>query len=778
MSTGHGNRRSKGLAAMASLAVLFVVVAGIFFYNAQAITDQRDAALVSNAAGRLRADVERYVSDMNLVANGQPADPDASLERIDQTAKALVAGGEVPAVQGGGEIELPRPPQSDLLRRKLHQQRKLTDELADRGRDLQATEPGTPERDQAVQDLRVVGAQLSSVTSDVVGQITRENRDSLERSNRIERMLGLGAGVAAVTVGFLFMRAGRNREEARYRALAHNSADLVIVADADGAIRYASQSAATILGRDADDLRGRRYLDLVHPDDRDLVQAALGELEALPGAPVRVQYRLHHELGHWLVVETSWANLLDDSAVRGMVANTRDVSDRHALEEELRRKAFRDDLTALPNRALFGDRVEQAVQRAHKGGGVVTVLFVDLDDFKTVNDSLGHTTGDHLLQAVAERITACIRVTDTAARLGGDEFGILLTDGSTVDTAESLAQRLLTSLRDPFDVDGRPLVVTASIGIACQLGTQVTSEAILRDADVAMYAAKSQGKGRAAVFADQMHREVVERQRLGSDLQLALANGELEVFYQPLVDLTTGVVAGVEALLRWHHPTRGSIPPTVFIPVAEEIGMIVEIGAWVLDQACHQIVDWSTRHEAVRDLAVTVNLSPVQLVTERLFDDVAGAIERSGIAPSSLILEITEGALSGDNDKVVAGLVRLRSIGVRLAIDDFGTGYSSLSQLRMLPVDMLKIDKSFIDGTADGGRGTALLHSIIDLGRVLNLEVVAEGIEHPEQAEVLHESGSHLGQGFYYAVPASPADLEQLMARGLIDPIRHGITVA
>ena len=759
--------RAHSASAVAVLA-LFAAVGGIVWFNARTDRQQERAALVSNVAGRLRADVERYVADSALVANGEQADPDARLEVIRTTARALADGGEVASLQGGGETELPAARPSSRLRRKLDQQRILIDELAKAGVEVQRAQPGTAAYEAALLDLRVRGAQLSSVTGDVVAQISQDNQDALLRADRTQLLLALMASCAAVAVGMVFIREGRSREEARYRVLANNSSDLVTVSDEAGRVRYVSPSVVSILGRTVESVTASPFLDLVHPDDRDLVGAALGELQARPDVPVRVEHRMAHADGHWCVVESSWSNLGHERAVRGMVANTRDVSDRHVLEEELRRKAFLDDLTSLPNRALFGDRVDQAVQRANRVGGVVTVLFVDLDDFKTVNDSLGHSRGDRLLVAVGERIASCIRSTDTAARLGGDEFGILLSDGSTVDTAEALAARIIGALRDPFVDDERPLVITASVGIACQPAPGLVAEDLLRDADVAMYAAKSLGKGRYEVFADRMHREVVERQHLGSDLQQALARGELEVHYQPLVALDSQSVVGVEALLRWHHPTRGLVPPVTFIPIAEEIGLIAEIGAWVLEQACSQVVAWTARHAAVADLWVTVNLSPRQLADPRLQDDVARALDTSGIVPRSLVLEITEGALIGDTETIVAALHRLRGLGVRLAVDDFGTGYSSLSQLRMLPVDMLKIDKSFVDDTVDGGRGTALLHSIVDLGRVLDLEVVAEGIEDGDQAEVLRTSGSHLGQGFFFARPAAPADLEDLMAAGRV----------
>ncbi|MCU1351345.1 MAG: diguanylate cyclase/phosphodiesterase with sensor(s) [Acidimicrobiales bacterium] len=774
MTVRRGIRRPS--AAIASMVVLFALVAGMFVLNARAVSGQRDAALTANIAGRQRGDVERYVKDVILVSVGQHADPEARLQVVRATAAALVHGGTLTALQGGGEMHVAGNRGSTALRRKLTQEARLTERLAGSGNDLLAQPPGSPASRSALQRLRVSGAILSSVTSDVVGEITKENRDQLHRLRQLELALGAGSAVAAVAMALAFRRDGRSREATRSLALANHSSDLVVVLGGNGAMRYVSPSAAAVLGYEPTDVLGRDLMDLVHPDDQDLLRAVLDDVAAPGGSGARVEWRFLHRRGHWCVIDGVWSDLRHDRAVGGLVANCRDITDRKQLEHELRRQAFLDDLTGLPNRALFGDRVAQAVQRAKRTASTVTVLYVDLDGFKTVNDSLGHGAGDRLLALVGERLASCVRATDTAARLGGDEFGVLLEDGSVVDLAETMADRILTALRDPFEVDGSLLAITASVGIACQSAATVTAEELQRDADVAMYVAKANGKARYEVFVPKMHGAAVERQQLGTDVQLALANGELEVHYQPLVRLATGNIDGVEALLRWHHPERGDVPPLTFVPVAEEVGAIVAIGRWVLEEACAQLRRWDEEIPSARGLAVTVNLSPHQLNRAGLADDVRRAIALSGIAPKRLVLEITEGALIGDIDAVIGRLGALSALGVRLAIDDFGTGYSSLSQLRRLPIDMLKIDKSFIDDAGRTGKGRALLQSIIDLGGLLDLEVVAEGIEDRAQAVALRESGSDLGQGFFYARPAAPGTIGDLLRRGLIDVGATGAT--
>jgi diguanylate cyclase (GGDEF)-like protein len=417
-------------------------------------------------------------------------------------------------------------------------------------------------------------------------------------------------------------------------------------------------------------------------------------------------------------------------------------------------QGLRDPLTGLANRTLLGERLGALLRRRT---AAVNVLFIDLDDFKDVNDSLGHGTGDHMLRTVAERLQGCVRGTDLVARLGGDEFAILV-EGSPA-AGRSVAARVLEALAEPVHVDGRLIAVTASVGIADLTsdtsGSDPTPEVLLRNADLAMYLAKAAGKHGVAVYAEGMDRAARDRADLSRDLVAALSDGQLEVFYQPTVLLADGAASGYEALLRWHHPERGLVPPDVFIPLAEDTGHIVAIGEWVLRTAVQQAVEWSER--AGRAVDIAVNLSPRQLADDAILTTVGDVLARSGFPPRRLTLEITEGVLVRDVDAVTARLTRLRGLGVRIAIDDFGTGYSSLSYLRRLPVDMVKIDRSFVQDLAVGGTATTLVSSIIELARSLHLDVVAEGVETEQQATILRDLRCSRAQGFLYARP-QPAD--------------------
>jgi diguanylate cyclase (GGDEF)-like protein len=424
-------------------------------------------------------------------------------------------------------------------------------------------------------------------------------------------------------------------------------------------------------------------------------------------------------------------------------------------------QAFRDALTKLPNRALFQDRLSHAVARADRGPGSLAVLFIDLDGFKDVNDTLGHAAGDQLLCGVAERLQACLRAGDTVARLGGDEFAVLLenTSGSMVRNA---ADRILESLDRPLTLAGIEQKVAASVGIAyLSPGDQVDD--LMRNADVAMYAAKAAGRGQARTFAPIMHTAIVERIDLERDLRHAAERGELVLLYQPLVALSTGLCSGVEALVRWQHPTRGLLPPSDFINLAEETGAIVPIGTWVLHEACRQASMW--RNHAGTHLTVSVNLSPVQISDPGIVEAVVHALDAAGLAPTSLVLEITEALMLTDTEFVQHRLEELKALGVGLAIDDFGTGYSSLEYLRRLPVDILKIDKSFIDRITDGPRDLALVGAIITLAHTLGLTSVAEGVESPEQVAALGQLGCNLVQGFVYSRPLAAAAVSAIVDR-------------
>jgi diguanylate cyclase (GGDEF)-like protein len=428
------------------------------------------------------------------------------------------------------------------------------------------------------------------------------------------------------------------------------------------------------------------------------------------------------------------------------------------LNEE---QSLRDSLTRLPNRKLFQDRLDHAIARSQRQPGLIAVLVIDLDDFKNVNDTMGHAAGDQLLTIVAERLRACLRPADTAARLGGDEFAVLLEDLKKEEDASRVANRVLDGLAVAVALRGKEVAVHASVGIAVGRRDLSAGE-LLRNADVAMYTAKRETKGSFALFEASMHTAVVDRLSLESDLQHALERDELVVHFQPLVHLDTGRLAGVEALVRWNHPERGLLPPLEFIEVAERTGFIIPMGAWVLEHACAQTQAWREQYPD-QPFGVSVNLSPRQLQQSDVVDMVRGALERTGLEAGALTLELTEGVLMFDSEQTEAQLHALKALGVQLAIDDFGTGYSSLGHLRRLPFDILKIDKLFIDGIGGGPAESAFARAIMKLARTLDLETVAEGIEGANQASELRDLHCDLGQGYYFAKPLPAQDIDALL---------------
>jgi diguanylate cyclase (GGDEF)-like protein/PAS domain S-box-containing protein len=453
-----------------------------------------------------------------------------------------------------------------------------------------------------------------------------------------------------------------------------------------------------------------------------------------------------------------------DGRVVGRVWSFRDVTDRSRLVKELAHQAFHDSLTGLANRALLRDRLDHALARSRRSAATVGVLVCDLDGFKMVNDTLGHNAGDMLLVEVSRRFEHNLRDGDTAARLGGDEFAIVIDETTRLDMGV-LAQRLLDALREPFVLNSREMYVRASIGIADNSVEVLDADELLLRADIAMYAAKSRGRDRYAVFEQSMQTEVTRRSELIRDLRHALLEGQLSVHYQPLVDLETGVLQSFEALLRWEHPERGPIGPAEFIPIAEETGVILELGRVVLDVACHQCAKWR-RDSGLDELTMCVNVSGQQLYDEQFVGDVQDALERSGLPPTSLILELTESTLITDTAAVHQRLQQLKNMGVRLAVDDFGTGYSSLSYLHSFPVDYLKIDRSFVKGLnqRDDHQSHVMVRSIISIARNLNLTVVAEGIEQTEQLDALVAAGCHTGQGYLLSRPVPPEEITPLLA--------------
>jgi diguanylate cyclase (GGDEF)-like protein/PAS domain S-box-containing protein len=545
----------------------------------------------------------------------------------------------------------------------------------------------------------------------------------------------------------------RRRSEERLGALVQNSSDVITVVHPDLTIRYQTPSGRGLLGHDPEALVGTSLTDLLHPDDAPRAMTFYSEQVHQPGVSPRGEWRLRHRDGSWVDAEVVSNNLLEDPNVEGIVLTIRDVRERKAFEEQLRHQAFHDGLTSLANRALFLNRLEHALTRREIDGARAGVLFVDIDDFQSVNDRLGHAAGDELLVGVAGRLQTCVRPADTPARVGGDEFAVLMAELPDDVEALRVAERILSALDEPFCVQGTEVRLRASIGVACATVGQDEGEAVLRNAEVAAYTAKSRGKGRCETFEPVTHRRLVEQLQLKADLQKALEQQEFVLNYQPIVWLETGRVAGVEALLRWAHTERGVVPPVEFIPLCEQTGLIVPIGQMVLEEACRQAKQWQTELPDHRALYMSVNLSAVQLQHPRLVSDVGRALAATGLEPGRLVLEITESTLVDDVDAAVATLRELKALGVLLAIDDFGTGYSSLSYLDRLPVDVLKIDRTFTQRITSDPKESALARAIIQLGPTLELKTVAEGIEEADQWETLRGLGCDLGQGYFFSRP-------------------------
>jgi diguanylate cyclase (GGDEF)-like protein/PAS domain S-box-containing protein len=576
-------------------------------------------------------------------------------------------------------------------------------------------------------------------------------------------------GAVTIGVAFSWSLRGRRRQteaqqavlaksEARFRSLVQHSFDILTVVSADGTILMQSEATNRVLGYANDELLGTRVTGLIDPDELPRALETVNKVLREPGAPTKMNCRMRHSDGTWRSCETTMVNLIDDPNVGGIVLNTRDVTERRSLEQQLRRQAFHDELTGLANRALLMERVEHAVTQRGRWPRPLALLMLDLDDFKSVNDSLGHGAGNELLIEVAARLAPCVRATDTLARLGGDEFAVLLDDVLDVTYARQVADRILVALAGTFMAGDQELLVHVSVGIAFSPAGGEGTEDLLRDADAALYAAKDAGKNRVEVFNPTMHAAALERLQLGAELRQAIGRGELRVQYQPIVDLGSAQWVGAEALVRWRHPTRGTIPPLDFIPLAERNGLIVPLGRWVLEQACGEAMTWPARPGRPAPY-VTVNLSGRQLQDAELLADVEGILGESGLDPARLTFEITESVMMGDGEEVCQKLSDLKALGVRLAVDDFGTGYSSLAYLQRFPIDVLKIDRSFVERVTGGTEESAVAQAIVHLGHAMSLATLAEGIETPEQAAALQALGCDLAQGYLFGRPMEPEEL-------------------
>ncbi len=526
----------------------------------------------------------------------------------------------------------------------------------------------------------------------------------------------------------------------------------------DGFCRMTGYAAEEVLGKTPRILQGPK----TDRADLDRLRRCLSQGRTFYGGEI-INYRKD---GSEYVLAWYIVPMVDEAGeITHWMANQRDVTERRALEDQLRHQALHDPLTGLPNRVLLMDRLEHALERADRREGRVAVLFMDLDDFKVVNDSLGHEAGDRLLVALAGRLEGSLRLEDTLARFGGDEFVVLIEDASDVSRATGVADRIVEALRKPFVVEGREVFATLSMGIVLADSSRERPEDLLRKADIAMYRAKEKDKAGYAVFEPSMNAQVVERMESEGDLRRALRLGEFTVHYQPKVLLETGAIVGVEALARWEHPERGLVPPAGFIAQAEESGLIVPIGRWVLEEACRQAREWQTLHPIDPPLEVCVNISGRQFRYPGLVQDVARVLRETRLEPESLDLEITENVLieSAQNGLPVE---RLRRLGTKVIIDDFGTGYSSLSYLKRMPADLLKIDRSFVEGLGSDLKDEGIVSSVIDLARVLGMETIAEGVESVEQAERLRELGCRFAQGYLFSKPMAAEEMGELLATG------------
>ena len=553
------------------------------------------------------------------------------------------------------------------------------------------------------------------------------------------------------------------RSDARLSALLHQAADVVLVLPRKGAqLSYVGPSVERVTGWTPEAAGQMTWDEVIHPDHLARWNETLDAAYAEPGLTHRVEVKGLHADGTWRWLDATLLNRTDDPLVDGVILHFHDVTDRHLAEQELARRALHDDLTGLPNRTLLVDRLSTALGRAARGDGVVAVMYCDLDRFKTVNDSIGHRAADSLLVEVAGRLEQVVRGGDTVARLHGDEFVVCAEELDSMLEVRALAERVRRELARPFSVDGREVHLTVSIGLAVG-EPEAGAEELLERADAAMYVAKTDGKDRIAVYDQGVRSRELSQLAIRNALREAIEASQLRLHYQPVYELSSGRVIGTEALVRWDHPERGLIPPAEFIPVAEESGAIVALGDWVLRTAAHQALEWGFGGR--RDATMWVNISARQLARLSIVDDVRDAISDAGIPPTAIGLEVTETALIERQPAIASRLAQLRTHGCSLAIDDFGTGYSSLLYLRRYAADTLKIDRSFVAGLAVNRDDTAIVSALRNLALMLDLRVVAEGVETQDQLQALRAIGCDSACGYLLAPPAPAETITRLLDR-------------
>jgi diguanylate cyclase (GGDEF)-like protein/PAS domain S-box-containing protein len=759
---------ARGRRPIAAILLTFALSSAVTVaLSIRATAKARHGASVLEVATRQRMLAERYVREVLLVRAGEQADPGETAELLSRSAAALLDGGDAPAANGDDDATTLSAATGQTIREQLKQEQRLVEDLTATGSAILAGRPvaAVPltanERfdfSDPILRLRVLAALTANVALNTAHTIAAAGDSHIETIIALQIGLGAVGLLMSLLLAFALIGATR-RQTAHFRSLVTSSTDLVLVFGAGGC-RYVSQSVSAMLGRTEAELLGDGFAQAVHPDDRALLHAARTN-----GDPDELVFRMANHVGEWRHLEARVTDLRGDRHVRGVVLNARDVTERVRLDAELTRQAFHDGLTDLANRALFRDRLDQALGRSQRSQDVLAILLLDLDGFKQVNDTLGHGAGDRLLEQVAERFRRATRPGDTLARLGGDEFALLL-EGADEAAAAAVADRLLDSLVEPFLVANHELKVDASIGIAGHPGGRGSGEDLIRHADLAMYAAKEAGRGRREIFQHEMAREFGELLGLEHELRLGLHRSELSVHYQPEISLERGDVVGVEALLRWNSPTRGSVRPLEFIPVAEASGLIHQLGAFVLREACTQTAEWRERGLLPEKFVTWVNLSGKQLSAGGISKQVQRELSAAALPAEFLGLEVTETAVVQEGavgERTRVELQELHDLGVRIAIDDFGTGFSSLGQLRHFPIDMIKVDRSFVQGVEHDAKDAAIAANLVNLAHALGLVAIAEGIESKGQLDSLRELGCDLAQGYLFARPAPPEELGDML---------------
>jgi diguanylate cyclase (GGDEF)-like protein/PAS domain S-box-containing protein len=771
-----GGRRAV-VAILVTFALCSAVSVGLSIW---ATSRSKHKAAVVQVAARQRTLAERYLADVLLARSGRAVDPDYTAGLLAQSAKALLDGGTAPPVFGDDDATQLAAASGTEIRAQLMQERRLVGDLTRTGSAFLTGQPVTTvpltahehlASPDPVERLRILTAITSNVSLNAARTIASATDGNISNLITLQVALGVIGLLASLLLGWALIAATR-RQSAHFRSLVTSSTDLVLVFGAAGC-RYASQSVTSMLGRPDHELLGEGFTEFVHPENRASLRATYAEGEP----PSEMVFRMTNRFGESRCLEAHITDLRDDRRIRGVVLNARDITERLQLEEELTRQAFHDGLTGLANRALFRDRLDQALARAERSACPLAVLLIDLDGFKQVNDTLGHDAGDQLLRQVAERFAEASRPGDTLARLGGDEFAMLLEDAAE-RVAVAVARRLLDRLSDPMSVAGHEMTLGASIGIVAHTGPGL-SEDLIRHADVAMYAAKESGRGRFELFQDDMGRELGELLGLEHELRLGLKRGEFKVHYQPLVDLEARVVIGVEALLRWYSPTRDVVHPSRFIPVAETTGLIMALGEFVLKEACRETADWRRAGLLPEPFTTWVNLSGKQLSAGGVSALVRQTLTGENVSPSLLGLEVTETAIvvgGPAGERARAELQELHDLGVRIAIDDFGTGFSSLGHLRSFPIDVIKVDRSFIQGVERNAKDAAITANLASLAHALGLVATAEGIESESQLASVRALGCDHAQGFLFAHPVPPEEIGALLADpGGIGPVNAAL---